>query len=389
MAAPSPTRCLADVPSSSSPGDAAQSASASPAVLIVDDAALDARIAELGEPVGVDTEFMRVRTFYPIPALYQLSGAGGVALVDPQGDATFASLQALLSDPARVKVMHSCSEDLEVFARHFDLRPAGLVDTQVAHAFLQPEHSASYAALAAHYLGVDLPKRETRSDWLRRPLSPQQLDYAREDAAYLCGIWERQRQALAERGRLAWFDEEMARRLAAPAPAPETWYRTFKHLSRLSERQLAVLRSLVAWREREARRRDLPRSWFMRDDALLALARRERLAAADLQAVLPKRAANRHAKALLAAHREGTLDPEPPERPLALQRADAERVRALRDVVQREAERLGMAPALLARRRDVEETVLHHRRHGELPTQLGGWRETVLGSAFRQTLAAA
>ena len=356
--------------------------------LIADDAALDACIAALGDTVGVDTEFMRVRTFYPIPALYQLAGTGGVALVDPRGAATYASLRALLSDPDRVKVMHSCSEDLEVFARHFDLRPAHLVDTQVAHAFLQPEHSASYAALAAHYLGIELAKHETRSDWLQRPLSPQQLDYAREDVAHLCAIWERQRQALAECGRLAWFDEEMARRLAAPAPTPETWYRTFKHLSRLSERQLAVLRSLVAWREREVRRRDLPRSWFMRDDALLALARRERLAAADLQDVLPKRAAGRHAKALLAAHREGVEDPEPPPRPLALRRADGERVRKLRGVVQREAERLGMAPALLARHRDVEETVLHHRRHGELPAQLGGWRETVLGSAFRQALAA-
>ena len=383
--------CLAGAPLTRWSAAASDRSAPAELALIADDATLEARIAELGETVGVDTEFMRVRTFHPIPALYQLAGAGvaGVALVDPQADATFASLRTLLCDSRRVKVMHACSEDLEVFARHFDLRPTNLVDTQIAHAFLQPEHSASYAALAAHYLGVELPKHETRSDWLQRPLSPQQLDYAREDAAYLLAIWERQRQALRECGRLAWFADEMGRVLDAPAPTPETWYRTLKGIARLTARQLAVLRSLVAWRERETRRRDLPRAWFMRDDALLALARRESLVAADLQAVLPKRAANRHAAALLAAHANGLEDPEPPAPVAALQRADNERVRALRSVTQREAERLGMSPALLARRRDVEAVVLHYRRHGELPPWLSGWREVVLGSAFRQALAGA
>lgn len=357
--------------------------------LIADDAALAERIAGLGATVGLDTEFMRVRTFYPIPALYQLAGANGVTLVDPATDAKFESLAALLRDAATTKVMHACSEDLEVLARHLQLRPAALVDTQVAHAFLQPELSASYAALVQHYVGVSLPKQETRSDWLQRPLSPEQLHYARQDAVYLCPIWERQREALAERGMAAWFDEEMARLLAAPVPAPETWYRTFKGLSRLKPRQLAALRSLVAWREREVRRRDLPRAWFMRDEALLALARRHTIAVADVEAVLPKRAARRHASALLAAHRKGMDDPEPPEPPPTLQRSDNALLQVLRDIVRREAERLRMAPALLARRRDLEAAVLHFRHHGELPALFGGWREAAVGDALRDALAPA
>lgn len=366
------------------PGDT--SAGAAPE-LIADDAALAARIASLGATVGVDTEFMRVRTFYPIPALYQLAGDDGVALVDAKADATFESLAALFLDPDRTKVMHACSEDLEVVNGHLGLRPVALVDTQLAHAFLQPEHGASYASLVEHYLGIALPKHETRSDWLRRPLTAQQLKYAEEDAAYLCAIWQRQREALASSGRLAWFTEEVARILAAPPPTPETWYRNLKGLSRFTARQLAVLRSLVAWREREARRRDLPRSWFMRDEPLLALARRDAIDKDAIHAVLPKKVADRRAGALLAAHQQGLDDPNPPEPPLALRRSDGERVRSLRKVVQREAERLGVPPALLARRRDVEAAVLGYRAEGELPTPFQGWREAVLGDAFRERLA--
>ena len=378
MAAPSPTRCTGGGPLTDV---------GSAPVLIADDATLAARIAGLGSTVGVDTEFMRVRTFYPIPALYQLAGDDGVALVDAQADATFESLSALFLDPDRTKVMHSCSEDLEVIARHLALRPVGLVDTQLAHAFLEPEPGASYASLVAHYLGVALPKHETRSDWLRRPLSAQQLRYAEEDAAYLCAIWQRQREALANRGRLAWFTEEMARLLSAPPPTPETWYRSLKGASRLTARQLAVLRSLVAWREREAQRRDLPRAWFMRDEPLLALARRPAIDADAIRAVLPKKVAERRAGALLAAHRQGMDDPHPPERMPALRRSDGERVQSLREVVKREAERLGLAPALLARRRDVEAAVLGYDADGELPAPFRGWREAVLGDAFRELLA--
>ena len=355
--------------------------------LVADDHALESRIAAFGQTVGVDTEFMRVRTFHPIPALYQLGGLDGVTLVDAQAPATFEALTALLADAERTKVMHACSEDFEVIARQFDLRPANVVDTQLAHAFLTPQFSASYAALVEHYLGIRLDKHETRSDWLQRPLTKEQIAYAREDAAHLLPIWERQRDALAAKERLPWFVEEMQRTLAKPTPTPETWYSTMRGTARLSRQQLAVLRSLAAWRERHARSRDLPRSWIARDETLLAMALRDTLAAEDLAQLFPKRAAKRFAPAVLEAHRSGLADPNPPApAPKPLPRAANNVLKELRGVVVARAERLGIAPELLARRRDLLAAYRAFREQRALPAQFDGWRENVVGTALLDVL---
>lgn len=355
--------------------------------LVADDRALANAVAALGATVGVDTEFMRVRTYHPIPALYQLGGNAGVTLVDAQAPASFSALTGLLADAERTKVMHACSEDFEVIARQFDLRPANVVDTQIAHAFLTPRFSVSYAELVEHHLGITLQKHETRSDWLQRPLTREQLAYAREDAAHLLPVWERQRDALAAKGRLPWLTDEMRQLLAKPTPTPETCYQSFKGLGRLTRRQLAVLRQLAAWREHHAQGRDLPRAWIARDDVLLAMAQREVLTADDLAQLLPERAARRFAPAVLAAHRKGLADEHPPEpAPKPLPRAANDVLKELRGVVQAAAERLGMAPELLGRRRDL---VAAYRAFGErraLPAQFDGWRADILGAELQAVL---
>ena len=359
--------------------------------LIATDAALEACIGSLGSTVGVDTEFIRVRTFYPIPALYQLAGHEGVALVDAQSAAHFDSLKSLLLDSGRTKIVHACSEDLDVMAAHLGLRPVNLVDTQVAHAFLDPDFSASYAKLVEHYCGLKLGKHETRSDWLQRPLSGEQIAYAREDVAYLGSIWQHQREALAAKGRLDWFYEEMAAILAAPAATPDTWFETLKGAWRLSCRERSVLRSLVRWRENEARRRDLPRAYTVRDEHLLALARCERLNAAGAASLLPRRTAKRYGRILVRVHREGMDDPNPaPKAARPLNRRDGETVSELRTAGRRESERLGIAPELLARKRDLEAVFRHYRNCGELPGRYRqGWRRDVVAATFGEILSAA
>ena len=356
-------------------------------VLLDSDEAIAAGIDDLGETVGVDTEFMRVRTFYPIPALYQLAGGGDVLLVDAGADIAFAALKALLLDPSRTKVMHACSEDLEVLAVHLDLRPVALIDTQVAHAFLEADYSVGYVKLVQHYLGRTLEQHETRSDWLARPLSAAQIQYAREDAAYLVPIWERQRDALDDRGRLAWFEEDMQRLLAMPPETPETWYRTVKGVWRLNRRELAVFRSLVRWRETEARRRDAPRAWVAPDDRLFVLARRDELRPADVASVLPRKVAARYGKALAKAHDAGLADADPPARvPPPLKQAASAVVKEMRRVAREKAEELGLAPELLARKRDLEALCRHYRDHRALPESFAGWRANLLADRFDDLL---
>ena len=358
--------------------------------LIGTDTELDAALASLGTTVALDTEFIRVRTFYPIPALYQLAGNGIVVLIDAQSDATFAALTALLVDEERTKIVHACSEDLDVFDTHLDVRPVNLVDTQLAHAFLGEEFSASYAKLVEGYLGVSLDKHETRSDWLKRPLSAQQVAYAREDVAHLPAIWQRQREALAAKGRLAWFLEDMRTLLTVPCATPDTWFETIKGASRLSDRERAVLRSLVRWRENEARRRDLPRAYTVRDQDLLALARRKQLAQADVAGLLPRRTARRYGRVLVRVHREGLEDPCPPAAAArSLSGRERTMLKELRAVGRRESERLGMAPELLCRKRDLDAVVLHHREHGELPPRYReGWRREIVAEPFNELLGA-
>ena len=362
---------------------------ASPLIEADDDPRWD--FAPCGDTIGIDTEFMRTRTFYPIPALYQIGGADGVRLIDAQARQSFDPLRALLTDAGRTKVMHACSEDMEMIDRHLGLRPAAVVDTQIAQAFLGPDISKSYASVVETYLGIALSKRETRSDWLRRPLSDRQLAYAREDAAHLVPLWSRIRERLAELGRLSWFEDEMATTLARPAPDPRQYYRGMRGAQRLRPGNLAVLRALATWREREARRRDLPRGHVVRDDVLVAVAATAPVSRDGLLQVLPHGARRRYADAMLSACVRGwkgrdRAPPEPLPRPLSRhQRAAAKR---MRDVVRETSDRLGLAPELLGRKRLIEACVRRYFATGDLPEAMLGWRAPLVGERFLDLLRA-
>ena len=358
-----------------------------PDPLIATEEGLEIFLGGCGATVALDTEFMRERTFYPIAALYQIAGDAGIGLVDACAEQGFGALRRLLEDRGVTKVMHSCSEDLEVMECHLGARPSALVDTQVAHAFLSPEFGKSYAALVEHYLGVELPKQQTRSNWLRRPLSPAQLAYARADVAHLPELWRRMRERLVETGRISWFEDEMASVLDRKEADPEEYYLGMKRAWRLGPRELAALRRLAAWREGEARRRDVPRSRTVRDEHLLTLAQADAPTRALVFELLPGGVARRYADALLRAHAEGLAEdaPRPPDRPLSPREGGV--LKAMRDFARSRAEALGFAPELLARKRILEGCIRYFRDTGELPGSLG-WRMELVGERFSELLRA-
>ena len=344
-----------------------------------------------GDVVGVDTEFMRTRTFYPIPALYQLGGADGVRLIDAQARQSFAPLRALLTDAARTKVMHACSEDMEVIDRHLGLRPAAVVDTQIAHAFLSADISKSYASVVEAYLAVGISKRETRSDWLRRPLSNRQLAYAKEDAAHLVPLWSRMRDRLLALGRLSWFEEEMSTLLARAEPDPGEYYRGMRRAGRLRTANLSALRSLATWREYEARRRDIPRGHIVRDEHLVAVAQAAPVSRDDLRELLPRGAMRRYGGAILSACSRGLkahrhAPPEPLPGPLSKRERTA--AKRMRECVRSTSERLGMAPELLGRKRLIEACARRFFATGDVPEAMLGWRAPLLGERFLELLRA-
>jgi len=350
--------------------------------------ALDEVLGVDCDVLGIDTEFIRVNTFYPIPALYQLAQGAEVALIDAQALLDYSSLQSTLLDPAVTKIMHACSEDLEVLQHHLEIRPRGLVDTQLAHAFLEPEFSLSYAGLVERYLGVELAKQSTRSNWLKRPLSAAQLEYAVDDVFYLPELWSMIRSRLDEKDRYPWFAQEMLRVLDQPIVSPEEYYRTLKGAWRLHAKQLGILRSLVTWREREARDRDVPRSKTVWDAHLMKLAQSERVSARILEGILPPGVIREHGDAVVRAFDEGNSAihlPEPVVRPFSSHHGKI--VKMLREIASETANQLGMAVELLARKRDVEACVRHYESTQLLPVWFAGWRDELVGDAFLQVLS--
>jgi len=346
-----------------------------------------ARWSRAGE-LALDTEFVFERTYFPRLGLIQVAAAGEVALVDPVAVRDLAPLGTLLADPAIEKVLHAAGQDGPVLARATGgaLRP--LFDTQCAAALCGLGSSLAYGALVENLLGVALGKHETRTDWLRRPLTPEQLRYAAEDVAYLPAIAGELRRRLLELGRLDWALEDSAAVVAngEPADPAEAW-RRLRGIERLPAPARRVARALAAWREREALARDLARPFLLRDETLLALARRTELAPEETPK-LPGYDARRHAHlaggwaaALAAALADADGSAEVPVAPPP-SRARRATERAVAAAVARRATELGLPAELLLPRRARERVLDAWEEGAPLVSALGGWRREALGPAL-------
>ena len=165
--------------------------------------------------MGIDTEFMRERTYHPMLCLIQVSYADVVAAIDPTDDLDLTPLVEVLEDGRITKVMHGCDQDLEVIYDACGCVVAPVFDTQLAAAFLGQRMQMGLGALVQHYLGVHLDKADGLTDWSRRPLDAEQLRYAIDDVLYLPRIYDLMMAELVGRDRLSWFEPEMAQ-LADP-----------------------------------------------------------------------------------------------------------------------------------------------------------------------------
>lgn len=220
------------------------------------------------DALAVDTEFIRRDTYFPKVGLIQLATEQQCFLLDPLAVDDLSGLAELLTDPGIVKVLHSCSEDLEVFSHALGVVPEPLFDTQIGAAYAGLAFSLGYQTLVAEVLGIHLEKGETKSNWLWRPLSETQLEYAAQDVLYLLEIYRWLEAKLETLGRSIWLKEDCQAMLNAARGQASPDYRRIKSAWKLSQMSLALLIRLVAWRDGEARKRNMPRSWLIKDDAL-------------------------------------------------------------------------------------------------------------------------
>ncbi|MCO1333621.1 ribonuclease D [Microbulbifer sp. OS29] len=338
--------------------------------------------------VALDTEFMRSRTFYPQPALVQIGDGKHCYLIDNLAIADLQPLRDLLLDTAVTKVMHSCSEDLETLERLLGVIPEPIFDTQIAAALCGMGAGLGYAATVNQLLRIDLPKSETRSDWLQRPLSEAQKNYAALDVAWLPVLYGVLLKDLSERGRLEWLHEDCASLVTVaqnPSPA-EVYYQKVKGAWRLRNKQLAVLQDVCAWREREARVLDMPRNHLLKEAICISLAQQlPRHKGALSQLGIEGRALREHGDTLLkiVSHACERVDP-PPRMRQPLNRQQGEVLKQLRLELGDIAERTGLPSGILIRKKELEALVQADRP--ELEGRLGGWRADVIGQPLLEAL---
>ena len=224
--------------------------------------------------LALDTEFIRTDTFYPIPGLIQVGTGQEVFLVDPLSVTDWSPFAKVLESESVTKVLHACSEDLEVFNILTGTRPVSLMDTQLAAAFAGLGHSLSYQNLLKALLEIDLPKDATRSDWLQRPLTEAQISYATLDVVHLLDAHKILEQKLNGKPQLNWVKEDCRTLLLNSLYSdPAAVWKDVKKAWQLSPQQLAVLQKVCEYREIEARKTNIPRNRVIPKGSLWPIAR--------------------------------------------------------------------------------------------------------------------
>jgi len=343
---------------------------------------------EKSDFVTVDTEFIRETTFWPILCLIQMAAPGVTALIDPlSSDINLAPFFRLMANEAVVKVFHAARQDIEIIVHLGDLVPHPVFDTQVAAMVCGFGDSVSYDQLVQRITGARLDKSSRFTDWRHRPLSDKQLDYALADVTHLIEVYQHLSAELARENRAHWLNEEMdvltSRETYDPHPE-DAWKRLKMRLRKPQE--LAIVQAVAAWREREARERDVPRGRVLKDDAIYEVAQqapRDAAALAKLRTTPKGWERSSTATALLGAVNTALALPKEqmPKLPKNFQppegsSAAAELLKVLLRIV---AEKQGVASKVLASSDDIDR-IAAEGEDADVPA-LQGWRRAVFGEA--------
>lgn len=332
--------------------------------------------------LALDTEFVRIDTYYPKLCLVQIGDGHSSVCIDTLALRDLTPLLDVLKRPDMTKVFHAASQDLEIFVQLCGSCPAPLFDTQLAATLLGIGDQIGYAGLVEKQLGVVLDKSLTRTNWSRRPLTAPELAYAAADVEHLAVIYPMLRDALVQTGRLSWLEEDCVRATQAShyVTEPADAWRRLKGLARLSPQAQTVAAALAAWREQQAQTHNRPRKWIIEDDVIYRLAERLPRDLAELRTlnILPARTLERHGDSLLAV-----LDAAGAAPAVALARDERlmpelkSRVQKLLESVRVIATTHHIPAGLLAPRADIETLALEGAQ-AQIPL-LSGWRREIAG----------
>ncbi len=349
--------------------------------------------------LALDTEFVGEDTFIPRLELIQVATVATAAVIDFPAVQASGSLDVfweLICDAKIEKIFHAGRQDLDLFAIHAGQIPKPFFDTQIAAAMVGYGAQVAYANLVQRLHGTKLAKAHTFTNWSARPLSDDQIAYALEDVEFLLSIHTHLHDRLSTLGRLEWVSEEFARLETAvgeKSREPQERYQRIRGWDTLKPKGAAVLRELAAWRESEARRRNVPRGRVMRDEVLLQLARHPPKSVNELRGLrgVHSSEVDRHGEQLLATI-TSTLALPPstwPEIPRE-RKPDPEStgvVELLQAVLKGRAAEEGIAPTMLATSGDLQILVEAKQNRTALDVPiLRGWRRQLAGDLLLQVL---
>lgn len=337
----------------------------------------------------VDTEFVRTRTLYPRLGLIQIYDGDILALIDPIALEDMTPFWQVLQNQNVVKVLHACGEDLEVFQHYSGCMPTPMLDTQVMASFLGYGMSAGFGSLVKDFLDIELDKGEARTDWMARPLSDKQLNYAAADVFYLLPLFEKIKQEVEN---VNWWDAvELETRLVMEKRQrqvdPDKVYLDIKNAWQLRPRQLAVLQQAAKWRLLEAQKRDLALNFVVKELNLWKLARynlrsREQLEKEGFERMEVQRHGNRLLKMVYDADGLNETELPAPITRLVDMPGYKQLFKLLKDQIKEVSQQTGLATEFLASKKQLNQLLSwdwkHNRPVDALPDVLSGWRKELL-----------
>ena len=347
--------------------------------------------------LAVDTEFFRETTYYPHLGLIQIAGENIVACIDPLAFDAGEALRKIFCNRAITKIFHSCSQDMEVLFHHYGFVPCPVHDTQIAEALLSTHEQIGYARLVENELGVQLAKTQTRTNWVKRPLSRKQLDYAGDDVRYLYRLYKQLLDKLKTAGRYHWFEEDCSRLCAANDNADQlaaqfsveesTLWKRVKGSNKYSGVKLAIIQAVARWRENIAIETDTTRRRVLHDEAILQLAMQPPQTPGALDHLRNNRFAltTQQIEQLLACIQQAeqsTASQWPlntRQRPTAEQKAQ---LSTLQNILTQRASELGISAGVLCARKNLEKLIAGQT---DLPV-MQGWRLDCVGKALQEHL---
>jgi ribonuclease D len=344
--------------------------------------------------LGLDTEFMPEGRYRPLLCLVQISAGGEVDVLDPLEGFDPAPIAAVLADPQVEVVVHAGRQDVAILRREWSIEFTNVFDTQVAAGFAGSSAQAGYNGLLHDVLRISLPKTASFTRWDARPLTDEQLRYARGDVEHLLPLADEIRDRLEERGRLEWAREE-CRAIAAATDErdPLEVWRRLPRVTGLNAQERAVVRELAAWRERTASREDRPVGAVLRDPTVVELAKRHPTGRRDLAQIrginpdVVRRRGDDIVQAIEAGLQADPVQLDEGDR-LASEPQDGPVIALAEALVRARAQEAGLAYELIAARADLAPIVVAARRGDGEPDvrTLRGWRRELVGTELLDLL---